>query len=149
MSDADGALDEIQHDVQALRRRRSAAKANITKKIKELTEWKMKCENTSEAQMKVNEFAAVAENLYVACSKYQSAISDEYEVIESEEYLSTEKKRIDNFTPTLMKRVTDIEGGVITKDKELKSTDSVINNGKESCVKSRGSIASSRSKSVS
>ena len=62
----------------------------------------MKCENTTEAQIEVNEFTAVAENFYVACSKYQSAISDEYEVIESEEYLSTERKRIDNLTRTLM-----------------------------------------------
>jgi hypothetical protein len=41
-----------QQDVQGLRRSRSAAKANITKKIKELTEWKMVCENITEAQVK-------------------------------------------------------------------------------------------------
>jgi hypothetical protein len=45
-----------QQDVQGLRRSRSAAKANITKKIKELTEWKMVCENITEAQVKAKEF---------------------------------------------------------------------------------------------
>jgi hypothetical protein len=45
-----------QQDVQGLRRSRSDAKANVTKKIKELTEWKMVCENITEAQVKAKEF---------------------------------------------------------------------------------------------
>ncbi len=67
-------------------RSRAAAKANITKKIKELTEWKMTCDNLIDARAKVKEFSDVVASFYTAHSNYHDAIDDEYDVIDSEEY---------------------------------------------------------------
>jgi hypothetical protein len=43
-----------QQDVQGLRRSRSAAKANITKKIRELTEWKWFVRKLQKPESKLN-----------------------------------------------------------------------------------------------
>ncbi len=80
--------------VKGLRRSRAAAKANITKEIKGLTEWKMTCDNLIDAQAKVKELSDMGESLYTAHSNYHD--DDEYDVIYSEEYLQTGKKRIEN-----------------------------------------------------
>ena len=83
--------------VLQLSRSRSAAKGNITKKIKELTEWQMTRGSIEEAEERLAAFAEVATKFYVAHSKYHSIIKDENDIIDSEEYLEKETKRIENF----------------------------------------------------
>ena len=100
-----------------------------------------------DAHMKLKEFVDVAEDFYAAHSRYHSAIcNDEYDVVDSEEYLMTERKRIANFTRTIKEWVLTMESGAILKENEIKPTDSVSNIGKEPHLKVRSSIASSRSK---
>ncbi len=135
--------------VKRLRRSRAAAKANITKKIKELTEWKMTCDNLIDARAKVKEFSDVVASFYTAHSNYHDAVDDEYDVIDSEEYLQTEKKRIENFTRTLDDWMTNLEIKLYPKEFEVKSVDSVSQIGKELRRKARSSIASSSSKAGS
>ena len=77
-----------------LSRSRSAAKANITKKIKELTEWQMTCGSVYEADEKLKTFVDVASKFYLAHSKYHSFIKDENDLADSEEYFEKEISRI-------------------------------------------------------
>jgi hypothetical protein len=58
-------LDQ-EREVQRLRRIRSAAKGNVTKKIKQLTEWKMRCESFGDANLKCEEFKNTVEDFYCA-----------------------------------------------------------------------------------
>ena len=83
-------------DLQRLRRKRSAAKANITKKIKELTQWINSSRTATEVQTKIEEFEDMSRGFFVAHSAYHSTISDDYDITDSEEYLQRETKRIDN-----------------------------------------------------
>ena len=58
------------------------------------------------------EFDDVATKFYVAHSKYHSIIQDENDVVDSEEYLDKEKKRIENFKSSFrdwMQRLENID----------------------------------------
>ena len=96
-------------DLQQLRRKRSASKANITKKIKEITEWINSSCTASEVRNKIKEFEDLSEGFFLAHSAYHSMITDEYDKIDSEEYLQGETNRIENF------KMANIFGRQITK----------------------------------
>ena len=74
-----------------------------------------------------------------AHSKCHSAIDDEYDIkIDSEEYLETERKRIDNFTRTLEDWIRSLESR--SKEPEVRSSESVSSIGRASHAKTRSSI---------
>ena len=79
-------------DLQQLRRKRSAAKANITKKIKELTEGINSSRTAQEVQNKIKEFEDVSNGFFFAHSAYHSKITDEYDKIDSDEYFTRRNK---------------------------------------------------------
>ena len=122
-------------EFQRLRRSRSAAKVNIRKKIKELTEWKMSCQSLNDARIKTKEFADVVNNFYTAHSVYHAMIVDEYDIIDSDEYFQTERKRIENFTRTLEDWLASLESRRVSEEQDVKSTDSVSNVGRKSYEK--------------
>ena len=68
-------------------------------------------------------------SFYYAHEKYQALISDEYEIIDSQEYLETEKMRIDNFSRTLEEWLRSVESQPNTKVQisEVQPTDSASN----------------------
>ena len=141
-------------DLQRLRRKRSAAKANITKKVKELTEWVNSSRTATEVQIKIEEFAEVSNGFFVAHSSYHTMISDEYDKTDSEEYLQTETNRIENFNRTLQEWLNNLEGELRSAivETDVKSSDSVSNVGvkvQTSIANSRTSYSSNRSKSSS
>ena len=107
-------LDHEQ-EVQRLRRSCSAAKGNVTKKIKELNEWKMSCESLGDARLKFKEFEDTVKNFYQAYTKYHDAINDEYDITDSQEYLATEQMRIDNFSRTLEEWMRSVENQPINQ----------------------------------
>jgi hypothetical protein len=96
-------------DLQQLRRKRSASKANITKKIKQITEWINSSRTAPEVRNKIKEFEDLSEGFFLAHSAYHSMITDEYDKIDSEEYLQGETNRIENF------KMANIFGRQITK----------------------------------
>ena len=77
-------ITEESNEFLRLRRCRSAAKANITKKIKELTEWRTNCQSVEEAISKVKEFDNVADHFHIAHAKYHAEINDEYDILDSD-----------------------------------------------------------------
>ena len=82
---------------ETLRRRRAAAKGNITKKIKELTETKASITDISEARAKAQEFYNAMDNFYKIHADYHGMIDDDFELQDSEEYALTETRRINDF----------------------------------------------------
>jgi hypothetical protein len=62
-----------------------------------------------------------------AHSKYHFAIDDEYDKIDSEEYLEIQRKRIGNFTHTLEDWITSLESR--SKEPKVRSGESVSNIG--------------------
>lgn len=130
-------------DLQRLRRKRSAAKASITKKIKELTEWINSSRTMSEVQSKVKEFEDVSKGFFAAHSAYHSMISDEYDKTDSElEYLQSETNRIENFNRTLKDWLTNLEVKLrsVVGETDVKPSDSVSNAG----LKYQATLANSR-----
>ena len=113
-----------------LSRSRSAAKANITKKIKELTEWQMTCGSVYEADEKLKTFVDVVSKFYLAHSKYHSLIKDENDLADSEEYLEKEKKRIENFKSSFNDWVHRLENAVPFDQVNIQPSDSISNVGK-------------------
>ena len=139
-------------DLQQLRRKRSAAKANITKKIKELTEWINSSRTAQEVQTKIKEFEDVSNGFLVAHSAYHSRITDEYDKIDSDEYFQGKTNRIENFNITLKEWLANLKGklGSVVDETVLKPSDSASNVGvreQASMVNSRISKSSYRSKS--
>jgi hypothetical protein len=85
---------DLEREVQRLRRVRSAAKGNVTKKIKQLTEWKLRCESYEDTNVKYEEFKSTVRNFYHAHESHHAAINDENEMTDSQEYFESEKMRI-------------------------------------------------------
>jgi hypothetical protein len=69
-------LDQAVKRSEQLRRNRSAAKGNITKKIKELTELKLNLQDVSEARNKRHKFNDVVNKFYVAHERYHDTIKE-------------------------------------------------------------------------
>ncbi len=143
-------LDQ-EREVQRLRRIRSVAKGILTKKIKQLTEWKMRCESFGDANLKCEEFKNTVEDFYCAHESYHSTISDDYEIMDSQEYFETEKKRIDNFLRTLEEWLHTFESQQIRlpQESEVRPNDSVSNVQARSRVNSSGSKVSKNSSTLS
>lgn len=113
-----------------LSRSRSAAKGNITKKIKELTEWQMTQRDIVEAQEKMAEFDDVGTKFYVAHSKYHSVIQDEDDMVDSEEYFDKERKRIENFKSSFKDWMRRLENIGSYDNVNVQPSDSISNVGK-------------------
>ena len=144
------AVPDVQANEEAiilqLIRSRSAAKANITKKIKELTEWQITCGSVYEADEKLRTFVDVASKFYLAHSKYHSLIKDENDLADSEEYLKKEKKRIENFKDSFIDWMHRLENTVPFDQVNVQPSDSISNvgKGKRSCTAStRSKVGSS------
>ena len=131
--------------VLQLSRSRSAAKGNITKKIKELTEWQMTRGSIEEAEERLAAFAEVATKFYVAHSKYHSIIKDENDIIDSEEYLEKETQRIENFKSSFKDWMKGLTKSSSADEVNVKPSDSISNAGRMR----QDSIAGSRSKAGS
>ncbi|CAB4001611.1 Hypothetical predicted protein [Paramuricea clavata] len=137
-------LDQAVERSEQLRRNRSAAKGNITKKIKELSELKLTFLDVSEARNKRHEFNDVVNNFYVAHERYHDAIKDEYDLEDSHEYLQIEIRRIENFQRTLEEWITSLSTEHRTLEYDVKSGDSASNIAYKSRSKTRNSVVSSR-----
>ena len=129
---------------EKLRRNRSAAKGSVTKKIKELTELKLNLRNENEAQMKLLEFNDVVNKFYVAHEVYHATLQNDCDLEDSDEYLYTETRRIENFQQTLKDWITSLATKQLTLETEVESGDSASNIVHKSRMKSRSSITSSR-----
>ena len=147
----DGKRDEKR---EKLRRRRAAAKGNITKRIKEFTEMKTSITDVSEAQTKAQEFYNAMDNFYKIHADYHGMIDDDYELQDSEEYVLTETQRIENFKRTIIDWINSFSDIIQEPlDREIEFRDSVSNVGSKvrgrrgrpasSLASSRGSRASS------
>jgi hypothetical protein len=137
-------LDQAVESPEQLRRSRSAAKGNITKKIKQLTELKANLQDASEARNKRHEFNDVVSKFYVAHERYHDTITDEYDLEDSHEYLQIEMRRIENFQRTLEEWITSLSTKHRILDHDVKSDDSVSNTAYKSRSKTRNSVVSSR-----
>ena len=126
-----------------LRRSRSAAKASITKKIKEITECFSNCENLADVRLNAQEFYETASNFRDVHKAYHASLDDEFETQDSHEYFECESQRIVNFQRTLDEWFAKAESKHLSKvDSEVNPQDSVSNSG------SRSRTRSSRSKYV-
>ena len=139
-----GFLPDVQANeepvILQLSRSRSAAKGNITKKIKELTEWQMTQRTVLEAREKMAEFDGVATKFYEAHSKYHSIFKDENDIVDSEEYLDKEKERIENFKSSFRDWIQRLENMGPYDHVNVQPSDSISNIGS----KSRSSVAGSQ-----
>ena len=104
----------------------------------------MRCESFGDANLKCEDF-------YRAHESYHSARNDDYEIVDSEEYFETEKKRIDNFLRTLEEWLHTFESQQVRlpQESEVRPNDSVSNVQARSCVNSRGSKVSKKSSTLS
>ena len=144
-----GSSTEQPDEFLRLRRSRSAAKANVTKKIKEITEWKINCQSLDDARSKIKEFSDVANKFYGAHEAYHATIDNEYDIMDSDEYLQAEMKRIENFNRTLEEWVLNFTSTGLKADQEITPNDSASNTENGLYVKTRSSVTSARSKANS
>ena len=79
---------------------RSAAKARITRKIKELTECFINRENVADVRKWAQEFEEIATNFRDAHNAYHATLEDDFEIQELQEYFECENQRIVNFQRT-------------------------------------------------
>ena len=84
-----------------LRRNRSAAKANVTKKIKEVTECMSNSRDVADVESKAKEFLEAATHFRGVHSAYHASLDDEFEIQDSNDYFDSEDRRIENFQRTL------------------------------------------------
>ena len=134
----------IRHEkLLQLRKSRSAAKANITKKIKEVTECFSNCENVADVRLKAQEFHDTANNFRDAHNTYHASLDDEFEIQDSQEYFECETQRIVNFQRTLDEWFAKAEDKHRRKvESEVDPRDSVSNAGSRSRARSKKSLRS-------
>ena len=91
-------IDGIQREKSLqCRKTRSATKACITRKIKELTERFTKCKNVADVRKGGQEFEEIATNFRDTHSGYHATLHDDFEIQDSQEYFECENQRIVNF----------------------------------------------------
>ena len=83
------------------RKTKSAAKARITRKIKELTERFTNRENVADVREGAQEFEEIATNFRDAHNAYHTTLDDDFEIQDSQEYFECKNQRIVNFQRTL------------------------------------------------
>ena len=94
--------DGIRHEKSLqCRKTRSAAKARITRKIKELTERFSNRENIADVRKGALEFEEIVTNFRDAHSACHATLDDDFEIQDSQEYFECENQRIVNFQRTL------------------------------------------------
>ena len=94
--------DGIRHEKSLqCRKARSAAKARITRKIKELTERFSNRENLADVREWAQELEEIAMNFRDAHNAYHATLDDDFEIQDSQEYFECENQRIVNFQRTL------------------------------------------------
>ena len=133
-------------DLERLRRARSSAKANVTKKIKNLTEWNFGYHTISEAELKSCEFEEVVKKFNVAHAQYHGALNDEIDVVDSDEYFNIETQRIDNFRSTLETWLRKLEAKSRNEEIEIRSNHSVGNRSNRSNLSKASSASSAASR---
>ena len=89
-----------------LRRNRSAAKANVMKKIKEVTECMSNSRDVTDVELKAKEFLETATHFRGVHSVYHTPLDDEFRIQDSNDYLDSEAQRIENFQQILDKWFT-------------------------------------------
>jgi len=126
-----------------LRKSRSAAKASITKKIKEVTECFSNCENVADVRLKAQEFHDTANNFRDAHNAYHASLDDEFEIQDSQEHFECETQRIVNFQRTLDEWFAKAEDKHRRRvDSEVNPRDSISNAGSRSRARSKKSLRS-------
>ena len=136
--------DGIRHEKSLqLRKSRSAAKASITKKIKEVTECFSNCENVADVRLKAQEFHDTANNFRDAHNAYHASLDDEFEIQDSQEYFECETQRIVNFQRTLDEWFAKAEDKHRRRvDSEVNPQDPISNAGSRSRARSKKSLRS-------
>ena len=136
--------DGIRHEKSLqLRKSRSAAKASITKKIKEVTECFSNCENVGDVRLKAQEFHNTANNFRDAHNAYHASLDDEFEIQDSQEYFECETQRIVNFQRTLDEWFAKAKDKRLRKEEsEVDPRDSISNAGSRSRARSKKSLRS-------
>ena len=89
-----------------LRRNRSAVKANVMKKIKEVTECMSNSRDVTDVELKAKEFLETATHFRGVHSVYHTPLDDEFRIQDSNDYLDSEAQRIENFQQILDKWFT-------------------------------------------
>ena len=136
--------ETVSGEPKQLRRKRSAAKGAITKKIKELTELKTGWQSLSEANVRAQEFTDVVNKFYTAHEHYHTTIEDNYDREDSNEYLQIEVQRIQNFQKTLSEWLANFTVEQPTLELEVEPGDSASNVECKSRSKARNSMISSQ-----
>ena len=98
----------------------SAAKAHITRKIKELTECFTSRENVANVRKEAQEFEEIAMNFRNAHDAYHATLDNDFEIQDLQEYFECENKWIVNFQRTLEEWFSRAES-------EINPNDSVSN----------------------
>ena len=94
--------DGIKHEKSLqCRKTRRAAKARITRKIKELTESFTNLENVAVVRKWAQEFEEIATNFRDAHNAYHATLEDDFEIQDSQKYFECENQQIVNFQWTL------------------------------------------------
>ena len=106
---------------------RSAAKARITRKIKELTQCFTNCENVAHVYKGAEEFEEIATNFRETHNAYHATLNKDLEIQDSQEYFECENQQIVNFQQTLEEWFTRAES-------EINPHNSVSNTGSRSCT---------------
>ena len=107
------------------RKTRSAAKARITRKIKELTERFTNHENIADVREGVQEFEKIATNFRDTHNAYHATLDGDFEIQDSQEYFECENQRIPDFQQTLVEWFSRAES-------EINQHDSLSNTGSRS-----------------
>ena len=100
---------------------RSAAKACITRKIKELTELFTNRENVADVRKGAQEFKEIATNFWDTHNAYHATLDDDFEIQDSQEYFECENQGIVNFQQTLEEWFSRWESEINSHDLVSKS----------------------------
>ena len=100
----------------------------FTEYNKEFTETKTSITDVSEAQTKAQEFYNAMDNFFKIHADYHGMIDDDYELQDSEEYVLTETRRIENFKRTIIDWINSFSDIIQEPlDREIEFRDSVSN----------------------
>ena len=128
-----------------LRRSRRSAKGNITKKIDQITLSMSLLLSVEEMSSIAHEFKNTVDAFRSAHANYHALLSDEEDILDSQDYYESECKRIDDFQLTIEQWIAKASSGPCENAVSVvHPEDSVSNVGSRSRARSRASLASLR-----
>ena len=128
-----------------LRRSRRSAKGNITKKIDQITLSMSLLLSVEEMSSIAHEFKNTVDAFRSAHANYHALLSDEEDILDSQDYYESECKRIDELQQTIEQWIAKASSGPCENAVSVvHPEDSVSNVGSRSRARSRASLASSR-----